>query len=205
MGQTRPRKSPDDLRLAARDVRYEIATMFFAARCLGDGYASPASPPEGRAQDVLLESFLLHYRNLRDFLCPSLKKGDRPPADDDVLASDFLGLEAPQNMATLPCTDRTRINKMLAHISYTRKKYTLEGNDKWLVHTMCREMVKGLEEFLTRLAAFAPDRRAWFYTSKFLKRSLAAVPDELACGTTSVTTVSIKVSDWEIGFPQTAR
>ncbi len=184
MGQTRPRRSPEDLKLAARDVRYEIATMLFAARCLWDGYSSPASFPDGRTCDVFLESFLLHYRNLRDFLCPNLT--EKGPPRDNVLASDFLDSEAPQHTSapTMLCTDRTRINKLLAHISYTRKKYKSEGDDKWLIHTMCREMVAGLSEFLTRLAAFAPERRAWFYTFEILNRPLVA-PDGVAYRATS--------------------
>jgi hypothetical protein len=171
--------------------------MLFAARCLRDGYASPASFPEGRTKDVFLESFLLHYRNLRDFLCPRLKEQDQAPSNDTVVASDFLDMEVPQNMADASVLgkDRTRINKMLAHISYQRAKYKRMGEDEWLVHTMCRKMVKGLQEFLKRLAAFAPDRRAWFPKSELLNRSLAAASNDTVYSSTSTTTVSIMVSD----------
>jgi hypothetical protein len=86
MGQQRPVRSLGDLKAAAGHVAYEIETMLFAARGLWDGYTSPATPPEGRTYDVFLECFLLHYRNLRAFLCPSLQI----VFDTDVLAWDFL-------------------------------------------------------------------------------------------------------------------
>jgi hypothetical protein len=148
---------------------------------------------------VFLESFLLHYRNLRDFLCPRLKEKDQAPSNDTVVASDFLDMEAPQNMADASVLgkDRTRINKMLAHISYQRAKYKRKGEDTWLVHTMCRELVKGLEEFLKRLAAFAPNRRAWFPNSEVLNRSMAVLSDDIAY--TSTSTSDVIVTALELG------
>ena len=44
------------------------------------------STEEVRAASVLLESFLIHARVLRDFFCPS----PEPHKDDDVVASDFV-------------------------------------------------------------------------------------------------------------------
>jgi hypothetical protein len=35
---------------------------------------------------MALEAFLMHYRNLRAFLCPNLQR----VAEDDIIASDFL-------------------------------------------------------------------------------------------------------------------
>ena len=174
-------------------MRYEILTMLFAARCLWDGYSSPVSPAEGRTRDVFLESFLLHYRNLRDFLCPRLKQQDKDPARDNVLASDFLDLGMAQNMAdpAVLGRDRTRINKMLAHISYKRAEYKRRGEDRWFVQTMCHEMLKGLEGFMARLAEVAPHRRGWFFRSEFLERSLAALPEEGCYTSTTTTDISI--------------
>jgi len=63
--------------------------------------------------NMAIESFLLHVRSISDFLCPpsNLK-------DDDVIASDFVG--SWRCPPPLPENDRLRINKRLAHVSYSR-------------------------------------------------------------------------------------
>jgi hypothetical protein len=167
MAQSRPKRSTGNLEAAAGDLVYEIETMLFAARYLRDGYASPASPPEGRACDVSLESFLLHHRNLRAFLCPSLQR----VYESDVLASDFLDMEeqADQGDPVVLGQDKDRLNALLAHISYDREKYRHAGDKEWDVLRMRDEMVQYLKVFLWKVV---PVRRAWFLKSQFLAEEL---------------------------------
>ena len=76
-----------DLRKAAEHVSYEIEMLMFAGSELGGWHSSPMSKPAGNYENMALESFLLHFRNLRAFLCPTLQM----TCDDDICASAFLG------------------------------------------------------------------------------------------------------------------
>ena len=74
----RKQRADTELRAAAKHVGYEIQMLIFAANKLVGGWR------ESCDCYMAQESFLLHFRNLRAFLCPSLQ-GTR---DDDVYASD---------------------------------------------------------------------------------------------------------------------
>jgi hypothetical protein len=84
----RQKRTPEELEKAARHVSYEIEMLGFSAEHLGGCHSSPMCTPTGNEKNMALESFLLHFRNVRAFLCPSLQR----LTDDDVLASDFLGM-----------------------------------------------------------------------------------------------------------------
>ncbi len=161
----KPRMNHDDeqLREAAAHVAYEVETMLFAADHLESGHSSPATEPEGKEKDVFLEAFLLHYRNLRAFLCPSLQM----VGDDDVLASDFLGENAQRDHADASVLGRekVRINKLLAHISYARRRYW------WQVQQMRGEMLEALAGFINSLSA---KQQAWFLNSQVLRETFAS-------------------------------
>jgi len=169
-GTGRPREIRNDRKLeeAAAHVAYEIETMVFAADHLEWGHSSPAVEPEGKEKDVFLESFLLHHRNLRAFLCPRL----RNVPEDDVLASDYLGAETPQHLADCGVLgkDRERINKLLAHISYDRIEYERAHQKRWLVQCMFGEMLEALGDFIRLLPAV---RQAWFLKSERVRDALA--------------------------------
>ena len=116
----RTSKTPAELEEAARHVGYEMRMLLFSSQHLEGWYASPITVDEDDA-NMALESFLLHFRNLRTFLCPSTQKLTSP---DDVIASDFTtgdGSEAGD--ATSFVLEKQRIDKMLAHVSYTRGTY----------------------------------------------------------------------------------
>jgi hypothetical protein len=81
----RTSKTPAELEEAARHVGYEMRMLLFSSQHLEGWYASPITVDEDDA-NMVLESFLLHFRNLRTFLCPSTQKLTSP---DDVIASDF--------------------------------------------------------------------------------------------------------------------
>jgi hypothetical protein len=86
--------APAELQQHADHIRYELEMLVFTAIELGGGHSSPKSPPDGIRKNVALESFLIHFRNLRDFLCPSGFVDD-----NDLFASDFLGSDIPIDVA----------------------------------------------------------------------------------------------------------
>jgi len=106
---------------------------------------------------MALESFLLHFRNLRAFLCPSLQNN----CSDDILASDFL-----EESEVFDVVDKTnfsrekvRLDKMLAHLSYTSEHYIETQAYDWPVPRMLVEVLEQLEVFVRMLS---PEIRAWF-------------------------------------------
>lgn len=168
MAEQGPVPDVKELEVAAADVAYEIETMLFAADHLAWGHSSPAVEPEGKEMDVFLESFLLHYRNLRAFLCPSLQSRFKT----DVFGWHFLlYAQEPTNEGDLVTLgrDKDRLNACLAHISYDREHYRRAGDWNWEVQRMRDEMVRNLRDFLLKLAPF---RRAWFLDSEGLAEEL---------------------------------
>jgi len=91
------------------------------------------------AINAFTEAFLIHYRNLLDFL-------DSRGGDDDIKASDF----APEFKSTLsPEKYRDRINKRLAHLSRSRSKYSKE----WEFTTMLVEIRDAWGEYIASALA----------------------------------------------------
>src|SRR4051794_22806260 len=115
-------RMPGNLQQAAIDVSYEVRMLIEAASVIGGPWGSPMTTPEDSHKNMALDSFLLHYRNLRAFLCPSLQ-GVRPRADD-VVGSDYLGNAESANVADAQklADDKDRLDQMLAHLSYKRRK-----------------------------------------------------------------------------------
>jgi hypothetical protein len=157
-------KSTKELRDAAAHVGYEIEMLRFSAEHLGGWHSSPFASPVGNEKNMALESFLLHFRNLRAFLCPSLQ-GSR---DDDVLASDFLGKYDGSDVGDRDVlkVDKERLDKMLAHISYTRPDYIEAGEHGWDGSRMSILLLSELQKFLGLLTH---EKRAWFPSADALK------------------------------------
>jgi hypothetical protein len=97
-------RTDNELEAAAIHVKYEIRMLLYSSWHLGTGHGSPATMPAGDDKNMALESFLLHYRNLRAFLCPLLQN----VVDDDILASDFLGDTSATNVGDTTITARRR-------------------------------------------------------------------------------------------------
>ena len=106
---------------------------------------------------MALESFLLHVRNLRAFLCPSLQRS----GVDDILAGDFLGLSTETDIGdTIKLgIDKTRLDRMLAHVSYTRDDYIEASDYLWNIGSLSIVM---LEQLLAFVLLLPIDRRDWF-------------------------------------------
>src|ERR1019366_5464716 len=117
----RPKRELSDLEAAAKDVSYEIEMLFYSAGRLGARHASPQTTLSDNDKNSALECFLLHFRNLRAFLWPSLQ----PFSDDDIIASDLLGELKARDVgdSAILSKHKNRLNKMLAHLTYSRKGY----------------------------------------------------------------------------------
>jgi hypothetical protein len=97
-----------------------------------------------------IESFLLHFRNLRAFLCPSLQVF----SGDDILASDLLGESEARDVGDpiVLARHKKRLDKMLAHLSYSRKTYVEAQDYGWPTAEMELELLDQLDQ----MEAFLP-------------------------------------------------
>ena len=110
--------------------------------------------------NALLESTLIHVRVLLDFFEKSSRSTRRQGTDkvelDDVLSLDY-GFPAQQ--ISISSDDRERLNKDLAHLTYSR---TLRGpqDKKWKYKEMVGPVLERCEKFLAHLEAnyVYPDR-----------------------------------------------
>jgi hypothetical protein len=148
-------RTAKELAGAAVHMTYEVNMLLFASRYI-DGWYSAVGPEE-RLTNMALESFLLHFRNLRTFLCPKLQV-TKP---DDITGPDFVGLghkDDAINSARFPMDEATSLNKMLAHLSYSRPTYIAGGLYDWHVPRRTLDVLNGFKEFLAKLD---PGTRKW--------------------------------------------
>jgi len=129
-------------RAAAGHVRYERAMLRATA-----GYLVAAREDDPRFHHYAqLESFLMHVRNLWDFLDSN---GDRP---DDVLAKLYND-DGSWRASSVP-PEVKLINKHVAHIT-TKRLVDLA----WNVPGLEAVTLQGFAEFLETVT---PGRRPWF-------------------------------------------
>jgi len=116
------------------------------------------SPPPDPGQhqflkNILLASFLLHTRVLRDFLFYPRKW------DDDVVAEDFLAEwdESVEKWCPYLHENKSRLDKSLAHLSYERIDF--EPNKEWDCGRIHTDLKAAWDEFWDRLT---PEKQEWF-------------------------------------------
>ena len=96
-------------------------------------------------QKALLESFLIHFRNLYDFY------GKERKCKDDMVAGDFfrewdISSAIPESLREI----RPKANKYLSHLTWTRVK---ESEPEWKY----KQMEKEIEKMRTTLSEKLPD------------------------------------------------
>jgi hypothetical protein len=157
MGKARTVRKDEDLQAAARHVNYEVKMLFYSASRIGGWHASPPEPAVSEEQHMALESFLLHYRNLRGFLCPNHQRLE----DTDIIGSDFTKQPDAQDLGDWDKlrVDKDRIDEMLSHLTYLRDEHISKGNYRWEVEEMLVSMKGELKVFFDALPNSA---RAWF-------------------------------------------
>ena len=100
---------------------------------------------DGLMQSALLESYLIHLRNLIDFL---YRPRDR---DDDVIAADFFDDPAswtPTISATLERA-QIRANKEMSHLT-TKRKSGSQPQKEWDVGGLSKEIWQTTKDFAAK-------------------------------------------------------
>ena len=145
--------------MALRHISYEIKMLRELADALQGKGVGPRTMKNG-----LLESFLIHYRNLYDFFYPDLPAKRRLLYD--ISAGDYLPSrdrwrkERPEWDTEKLLDNRERVNCLLAHLTLRRLKY---NNRSWPDKKMAEFMESLVQEFLRELPR---ERRAWFGKTK---------------------------------------
>jgi hypothetical protein len=174
-------QSDETLRFAAKHVSYEIGMLIAAGMRVPHGFSSPA---DDDTANMALESFLLHFRNLRAFLCPSLQN----TVSDDVIASDFLNAPREADLADPKVLGREKekIDKLLAHISYSREGYVRSGAKTWPAPRMLEEMRAALRQFVTQLPT---EKQEWFLDEARVRDAISGT-ENMAASETGYTSTS---------------
>ena len=130
---------------------YEIQVMLLAAA------RKALNTPPGVEHNMAVESFLVHYRNFRDFLYPPPEAWTNKRYFDDVIAFDYSpewNVVQDDWSGSTP-NEKDRIDKLLAHLSYSRPQL----EHAWPIPEMLRKIKGSFGEFILGLS---PVRREWF-------------------------------------------
>lgn len=138
--------------MARRHLGYEIKMLRETAAALQGRGIGPRS-----FRNALLETFLIHYRNLLDFFYADKRRW----LQHDVKAADYVA--DPREWRTRrprmdkeAASNRERVNAQLAHLTYRRLKYDQRN---WSDRKMLRQIEELLDTFERQLPAH---RRRWF-------------------------------------------
>lgn len=138
--------------MARRHLGYEIKMLRETAGALRGKGIGPRS-----FRNAMLETFLVHYRNLLDFFYAD----HRHALSHDVRAADYVSDEKRWRKRRPPMdkeagTNRERVNALLAHLTYRRLRY---ADRNWSDRRMLRQIEGLLGIFAEQLP---PRRRRWF-------------------------------------------
>jgi hypothetical protein len=121
-----------------RGLLYEYSMVVETALVMTtQGFDNPA------IDYALLESFLVHARNLHEFLRPH-KEDDRRPGD--YWSSDFVN---EFGVTIFDATSVQKTNRWLQHL--TTWRYDDDEHPAWPVNEMLREIVQGMDAFLREI------------------------------------------------------
>lgn len=127
---------------AAKDLAHELEMARKAVEFLAGAQAAG----DQDQVNLFLEAFLLHARNIRDFLAWS----NNP---NDVIAADFVGRPVRVRMPLLRSRKvRERLNRRIAHLSYSRSRL----GRHWNVVVLLAEIESGMGAFIRRLSEVSP-------------------------------------------------
>jgi len=158
-----------------RQVASSTGSLFYETLMLKETAARCVEPTDEGSLEIIvpynmaIECFLIHFRNLREFLYPNAKvRRD----SDNVIAFDYDSRWLKTENDWKECSDneRSRINKLLAHISYSRG----ELHPRWPTGRMRQCMMQRLAEFIVSLP---PERQEWF-EAWGLKKVMAAAESQ---------------------------
>jgi hypothetical protein len=131
----------------ARWVQYELQMLLYALRANEHAYSRVLGISDGPERDrwrvfdtCTQEAFLTHYRNLKNFLNNKMVY-----KDDDVVAGDYSDVFTGKDHVKGDMEEDTRLNRLLAHISYSREALLREN---WNYPEMEERICTVFEEYL---------------------------------------------------------
>ena len=131
------RPPPENLAQILSHIRYEIAHCFFV----------PAhDQSDGHVKESVYLAMLIHARNLLYFFESTERR------KDDVLCSDF---GFPPSLVQLDLKDRTRFNKDLLHLTYSRLRHTPDTKP-WPVLAILQPLAVRAVDFMTYIVSHPP-------------------------------------------------
>lgn len=147
---TRKKRTVEERQKVLPHVEYEVNMLVTVANALASGLVAGSL-----LANAMVESFVLHTRNLIDFLWPEGSKSDHVLADDYFLDPEYWKQERP-NLSPLLDKSRIRAHKEIAHLSYDRLLLT-EDSRKWPFVEITKDIVQAYQVFLELLP---PEYRA---------------------------------------------
>lgn len=151
------RPSAIELQGATKQFLYEFK-MFLVAI---DACQSHAVQKNLTLNNVMLESALIHARNLLDFFC-----GKESPKDN-VIAGHYVrnpdGTPWVSSKLTFLSSCKADINKALSHLTYSRVKF----KPTWRITEIRQEIEDAYAEFTTLLPV--NDRSKWVPTNPIIR------------------------------------
>jgi hypothetical protein len=163
-----------ELQQGARFIRYEYLMLAEACRRWTDHGLSDYSRTNKWERRLVTDVFLLHSRNLLDFLSP--RKHHRA---QDVIAPHFTPTWACSPDTSLAgrtiCDWRNRIDKLLSHVTYGRTVMIDEmaPQERWPIEEFHAGLVMVFSEFLKTVPE---PRREWFGAGSGRERGDTATP-----------------------------
>jgi hypothetical protein len=145
---------------SASDVlAYEIKMLIYAAGRVRDILAAPTSTED---KDAMTEVFLLHARNLREFLCQpraQRKYKNDIVAGDLLSAADAATWENVDHLTAMPyvASKKERVNVELSHMSSGR----FGNKTEWDLGAMFDELARELQSFRALQSPAAASAIRW--------------------------------------------
>lgn len=138
--------------MARRHLAYELKMLRETGSALRGNGIGPRS-----YQNAMLETFLIHYRNLLDFFYADKRRSlSHDVRAADYVADDRVWRRRRPRLDKESSENRERVNAQLAHLTYRRLKYPRRN---WHDRRMLRQIEALLASFVAELP---PRRRRWF-------------------------------------------
>jgi hypothetical protein len=136
-----PLRSKEQLDAAEKHLDYEYFMLVAVAQAMASGIAH-----QDWLTNALLESFVIHFRSLVDFLYPPANA-----KEDDVLSTDYFEDPTVWERIRPPLSDllrggRVRAHKEIAHLTYARLAVTPETKP-WAYLEIAREVHELMVKF----------------------------------------------------------
>lgn len=179
-----------NLEAGAKAVEYELSALINAMRAnhlallqLKAATSDSAKRIWQTFDNCTQEAFLVHYRNLKQFL--NNQKGG-----NDVKAEHYADSWLGNANVVGESSEDTRLNRLLAHVSYDREKLTRDWNYPNLEQLIC----SAFDKFLIRVR---PQWKPLFdgCTHALSSRKVGAALGPVSNGTATVTVFSVATLD----------